>query len=591
MPTKFNIERPPISDDEINKNKNFDQLLKQFKNQSIAKAREDRTWWKNKKIVYRTIIAGAIITCTVTYLALFNNSKNNTTVNDKLTTNVLKPAPIEKFIQAPSTALKQSTAKYTVNSNKDQVITHNNSQIKIPKNTFVNKQGEEIVGDVTIEYQEYHDAADIIVSGIPMQYDSAGTKKDFESAGMFKINGTQNSEQIYIRAGKTIDVEMASQNAENKFNQYYLDTIAKKWNYIKKDEAQNIPQQKTAFANANKKVTPTIESNPKLTTLRNQIDVLIPKKIDSVKTVYTKKIELLPKYKEPNKPSRATGRPNFVLDGNYNEFPELKAFDKLLFEVGDENKNYNKDFHEITWSDLKVKEGPQKGKNYLLELTYRNRKEKLIVYPVLEGADLEKAEKTYSKSLGDYNSLLTKRNEQEEKLKAEMLAKQTAYITQQKMLEEKYKKEKDLILAQMQQSQANQLQSQFKTMDNQTKATRLFTISNFGIYNSDCPHARPNDNSVRPIFVHNSNPLNPNDIYVVDHSRKVVYRLDRSAERVISYNANSIYSICIFQKNKIYLSNKESFAATISENGNKFNVTPISESADNIVDLKKALEL
>ena len=33
MSIKFNINRPPVSDDEIKQHQNFDNLLKQFKNE------------------------------------------------------------------------------------------------------------------------------------------------------------------------------------------------------------------------------------------------------------------------------------------------------------------------------------------------------------------------------------------------------------------------------------------------------------------------------------------------------------------------------------------------------------------------------
>ena len=49
MEPKFNLNRPKISDDEIDKNKDFDNLVKQFKEQSIQRARSDVSFFKNKK--------------------------------------------------------------------------------------------------------------------------------------------------------------------------------------------------------------------------------------------------------------------------------------------------------------------------------------------------------------------------------------------------------------------------------------------------------------------------------------------------------------------------------------------------------------
>jgi len=78
---------------------------------------------------------------------------------------------------------------------------------------------------------------------------------------------------------------------------------------------------------------------------------------------------------------------------DYKEFPELSAFKNALFEIGTENGNYDKQLSTITWSSADISEGPQKGKNYILTLKQKQRVEKLIVYPVLTGADFETASK------------------------------------------------------------------------------------------------------------------------------------------------------------------------------------------------------
>ena len=73
MEPKFNLDRPKVSDDEINKHKDFNNLVKQFKEQSIQKARSDVNFLKNKKATYATVIAGLAVICTVTYFTVFNN--------------------------------------------------------------------------------------------------------------------------------------------------------------------------------------------------------------------------------------------------------------------------------------------------------------------------------------------------------------------------------------------------------------------------------------------------------------------------------------------------------------------------------------
>ncbi len=601
MEPKFNIDRPKISDEEIKKHQNFEQLVKQFKQQSLNKARHDKSWWKSKKVRYSAVIAGITVICTISYLALFKNETTQNKTHETLITQDTKKENTntkKNFINEPSRKLKVNYTAYTINNAKGGEIKHpTSSKIKVPKNTFVDKEGKDVIGDVTIEYREFHDAADIIASGIPMGYDSAGTKYTLESAGMFDIKGSQNGKPVFIKKDKSVEVELASANSEDRFNQYYLDTVKKNWQYIQKDNANAISgnrHENKEFDN-NQKDSPDnfIKKSPKLQILKNQIEVVIPKRIDSVKFVYTKKIDAVPKVKEPNKPAKASGRPTFKLDGSYSEFPELAAFNDVIFEVGPENNNYRKEMHEITWSDVKVSEGPTKGKNYLLTLTYRKQVEKLIVYPVLSGNDLEKAEKKYQQKFKDYKGLVEKRNAEEKRLMAEMEAKQKIYLADLKKKQEDYEKEKIKLLVAFKQNEQNQLATNFNTMSMQTKATRIFNVSSFGIYNSDCPRNQPSGKTVTPMFVVNEKGtlINPDLIYMIDHKTKTVYNIAFNDGFKINYDPQNDYSICVFKQNKLYICTKDMFKTTANKDGNKFTVNELPEGSDNLTDFKKALEI
>lgn len=51
MSIKFNIDRPKISDQEINKNKNFNELVEQFKQHSLKKLMPTKVGGKIKLFV------------------------------------------------------------------------------------------------------------------------------------------------------------------------------------------------------------------------------------------------------------------------------------------------------------------------------------------------------------------------------------------------------------------------------------------------------------------------------------------------------------------------------------------------------------
>jgi hypothetical protein len=588
MSKKINLNRPAVPDEEINSHKDFGELVNKFKAESIQKARSDVSFLKSKKATYSAIIAGVTVICTVTYFAVFKKNPPKQTANDTIvtsqqnTSNTPQIKPNKAFIAPPISKLNVPYTSYKVKTEQGAKIEHKQSKIYIPKNAFVNKQGQDIIGDVDIQYREFHDQADIIASGIPMAYDSAGIKSTLESAGMFDIKGFQNGKQVYVNPKKAITVELASNNATDKFNQYVLDTIAKNWVYMKRDV---IKTEGTKGIEKIKGDKETEGFNLKTQQLQKQIDA-IPPKIEAEKVVYTKKVNLLSKSVQPTKPIKSTeGRPQFELDVNYKEFPELEAFKNAVFEVGAENKNYNAKLSEITWSSAEISEGPQKGKNYLLTLKLRERVEKLVVYPALTGANYDKAIASYEKKFGEYKNLVTKREADEKKLKEEFEAKQQAYLAEQKKLNEELVRERIKI----RQEQDKQFAEQFSTMGNQQRIMRTFQVSNFGIYNSDCPNSMPKGASVDPIYVINNGAsfVTPTTTYLVCLTKNIVYNLYANAP--LSYDPKDSYSLCVIANGKLYICSKELFAALAKEKQNKFPLLELSVAVNDVSDFKKAL--
>ncbi|MGZ3882771.1 MAG: hypothetical protein ACXVPQ_04335 [Bacteroidia bacterium] len=581
MEPKFNLDRPKVSDEEINKHKDFDNLVKQFKEQSIQKARNDASFLKNKKVTYASVIAGITVICTLTYLTVFKDHNTKTNTNDKIATTetiqktTTSAVPSSAFIAPPSSKINVPYSKYKVNAVKGgELAHHTHSKIKVPKNAFVNKKGEDIIGEVEIEYREFHNQADIIASGIPMTYDSAGTRYHFESAGMFDVKGTQNGEPVFIKPDKSITVELASQQPADHFNQYVLDTVKHNWTCLKRDKPQALP--------AHGSVPPVIDEkkteNATTKALEEKI-AAIPPKIENEKVICAKKIEQLP-VKKPVKPLKAnSGRPQFELDVDYKEFPELAAFKNAVFEVGEENKNYTSELSKTTWSEAKVSTGPDKGKNYLVTLKKGRQVEKLIVYPVLSGAD-------YDKALKNYDDAYAKRMAEEKKLQDEMLAKQQAYMEEQKKLSAELVKEQIRIRQQMEQ----QLSEEFNTIGNIAKVTRVFQVSRFGVFNSDCPSSMPSGPEFHPVFAYGNSPsLIPNTVFMVEHGRNIVFNFSGASLNNMRYDPSKDYSLCVVVKQQLYFYSKDQFKEAMAAKSKVLNLTAVPESVDNVSDFRKSL--
>ncbi|MBI3512093.1 MAG: hypothetical protein HY064_15655 [Bacteroidetes bacterium] len=97
------------------------------------------------------------------------------------------------------------------------------TKIIIPENAFVDANGNTVKGDVTIDYREFRDPVDIMLSGIPMNYDSAGKKGHFVSAGMFEMNASVDGKEIFLASGKNVQMQFAVVDTARNFNFYRLD--------------------------------------------------------------------------------------------------------------------------------------------------------------------------------------------------------------------------------------------------------------------------------------------------------------------------------------------------------------------------------
>lgn len=74
------------------------------------------------------------------------------------------------------------------------------TKIKIPAQAFTYKDGTPVEGEVLVQYREFRDPADFIVSRIPMQLEHDGAPGYFNSTGMFEV-------RAYDQAGTSLQLQ------------------------------------------------------------------------------------------------------------------------------------------------------------------------------------------------------------------------------------------------------------------------------------------------------------------------------------------------------------------------------------------------
>lgn len=530
-----------MSSEEILKRKNFDSVLKQHT--VIHKPFYKNPWFLSGG----GIAAVAAVTAIVLQLNNVDNTKNMAVKPEITTDSVVLESfyhaeEAKSCISPPLAGLDIPVTVYKVNAEKGATLDFKTgSKITIPKNSFVDGQGKTVKGEVELHYREFHNPYEFFVAGIPMTYDSAGVRYHFESAGMMEIMGYKDGKPLAIAPEKAINVELASEYTDTKYNLYKLDTAANNWSCLGKDK---VVAEHSALVASPAPSSASLSKQSKEALEYKTIET----KTEEVQKEKEVKIAALPKLiPEPKKPEQSKkDKYTFDLDVDPKEYPELAVYKGVLFEVGSENKSFNSFMYSTTWDEAVVKDGPEKGKNYLLTLKKASKQYDLIVYPVFEGKNFETAMKDYQEKFNKYTVALDKRKADEKRIEEEYQAQLVKLKKQKEELELKWKEAQD---------------NQFRQMDAREKVHRVFAISGFGVYNSDHPDAYPKGVScTAKLNNEQDNRLMCYDVFLVDKEKNALFTYAKNPVVQFSFNPQSKNMLWTVENGKLYWLKPEQFA-------------------------------
>lgn len=311
---------------------------------------------------------------------LFQNchTETNTETTQTETPEVQSTSPA---ITPPLEGVNVPFQTYQVRADEAQVLEFpTGSSIEIPKNAFVDAAGNPVTEAVTIRYREFHDAADILASGIPMKVQQAnGEAADMQSAGMFEIKGEVQGQPVFIAEDKNVQVNMAS---------YVNDHVYDFWAYDEEEENWIGQGPSTAETNENKQATLA--------------------KIDSQEK--SNKKPLRPVKFDKNKPVM-----NF--DINYKAFPELEAMQGIMWQYAGnkptEDPMANKWIFKEEWDFAALEPTAQEGQ-YRMKLRSERKEFSTSVVASQKGNDFEEALATYKQNLKEYQNNMLTLNERKE---------------------------------------------------------------------------------------------------------------------------------------------------------------------------------
>ena len=263
----------------------------------------------------------------------------------------------------------------------------NGTHLSIPKSAFMDKDGRTVNGKVKVKFREFHDAKSILLSGIPMQMND-NRNEYMQSAGMMELRAYKGENELIMKNGKSIKVNLAALNkVDENFNLYFLDND-EQW----------------------------IETG-KFQTDSNQF------KLESIAAIPT-----LPVF--PENPNPDSSDFVFTLAMDLKNAPYLRSFkdvDWVMVKKNGESNPYNE--LRTGWDRVKVKKIDKKENIFKISFfrevkkpgseKVKNEKFCLNAIPALKGKELAEALKNYKNDLKEYETLLALKELEEERLAIE----------------------------------------------------------------------------------------------------------------------------------------------------------------------------
>lgn len=251
----------------------------------------------------KSLLFGGAILCTLLWYAC--DAKLNQTIT-------------RKAIDKPIAKIKQPIEKMVFHADSGGVfILKSGTTIKFPKSAFVDKQGNAIKDIVNIEFEEYHKTSEIFLSGINMMFNQNGEEQPFESAGMFKIEGRCNGQDIEIAEDKNVRIDLASLKKEDGYDFFIMNEESGQWTMI--DSAPVNKDTSSFIASTDFQNTSSVNQNKALR---------------------------LPEIADPN----ATV---LDLDIDYSQYPQLKNFYGIAWQIDDKSKDAEK-WLTGDWDEVKL---------------------------------------------------------------------------------------------------------------------------------------------------------------------------------------------------------------------------------------------
>lgn len=561
MGNNYNIKQnvPEPSREDIQKFMDFDALLQAYQNtetpqegaviRNFSSPREGQLSGRMRRWI---IMGGGLAAAAAVALLLIVRSLGDLPTPAQSQAVADAYFADQPYVNPPLASVASKVQPLKVDATEGATLdTKAGTRLIIPRMAFQSDRGQLIEsGEVDIYYREMHDAVDFFMAGVPMTYDSAGTRHYLQSAGMIEIIALQEGRRVNIAPGKSIQIELQSELAAQadgswpSFKVYYLDTVARNWTYR---GSSSMLFEDEISANNTGNSTNQLEIEKAVILAADPQPEAPVKPVKSDSKVVSFELDL--KDGEiPVEPGSEAAVADLKSGGIWQVLPNCPPF----------NTN---ELNSPEWKSVRLR---RTGENsYEMTLLKDEKQLKLLVQPVMTNRDYETALKKY---------------EEEQRLFEDEL-KQWEQRTQEK-------------IAALEQRMAANDQEEDDTDAPTRKVRHIFNINAFGIWNCDRPAPLARSSfRIRTIEDQNGQEFPNQTAYLSDEDGQSIYQLHTGRGSTVYFDKNKEYLLWMLTpEGKIALvKTKAEWAESNPKKGVKLRVQTLSQTIRSEADMRRAL--
>jgi len=566
MRKNYNFKRnqPQPDAHQIRKHQDFERLLQTYQEKQDQATRSARI--RPMRLIYAAVATAA---ATLAVVWIFRTTAADTLPSaQELTAASQAYFASQPAVQPPFTGLVPSAREHTIQAKSGgNLELENGGYLRVPASAFVDAAGQPVTGNVSIQYRTYRDQAELMLSGVPQDYDSAGVRLQLASAGMIEVSATQNGQPVTLGPDQTLEVAIEQVRFQGALAELprprvlHLSSEDKAWR-----EGLAINYQRSETEAERKTTDPAYAAQQAFRQKKTQLD----------QQLNQQKQQLLANQDLPAKPEPPTlnagDRASFDLELDENAgvtvTGEWAQTDPDILEqktwiVSEKSADFDLRALTVVWESIEVEKLDQR--EYQITFRRGNSSDQVIVEPLLSPDEYQQALTAYQDQLAEWEA-------KRASLEA-TVADEVAY------LEDTYQENVEKARIDYQRS----LDSLGLKGDNEgTLVVHTFQIPKLGIWNVVQPFRADDQLIFASLETPAGDQLSNRVAYLVDRSMNTVYRFYAAPEgSLMQYEqlAGSDFVLAIRNKdNELATLDGDDLKAFMEGDGNRRNTLVLANS-------------